>query len=86
MVSKSCLLEPACFVIYRILEDAHLQNLSFLKGPSTEFIFFSTFLTLPHISGSLRIKIRNFLFFENYFQRKAIVIWISKIDVQGGEF
>ena len=40
-VSKSCLLGPAYFMIYCILEDAHLQNLSFLRGLSTEFIFFN---------------------------------------------
>ena len=40
-VSKSCLLGPVYFMIYCILEDAHLQNLSFLRGLSTEFIFFN---------------------------------------------
>ena len=35
--------------------------------------FFSTFLTLPHIPGSLGIKIRNCLFFKHNFQRIAIV-------------
>ena len=61
-VSKSCLLEPACFMICCILGDPHLQNLSFLRRLSTEIIL-STFLTLPHIPGSLGIKIRNCLFF-----------------------
>ena len=32
MVSKSCLLGPACFMICCILGDAHLQNLSFLRA------------------------------------------------------
>ena len=32
-VSKSCLLEPTCFMISCILGVAHLQNLSFLRGP-----------------------------------------------------
>ena len=40
-VSKICLLGFACFMIYGILRDAHLQNLSFLRGLSTEFIFFN---------------------------------------------
>ena len=34
----------------------------------------STFLTLPHVPGSLRIKIRNCLLLKNYFQRVAIVV------------
>ena len=38
-VSKSCLLEPACFMICCILGDAHLQNLIFLRGLSTELVF-----------------------------------------------
>ena len=29
----TCLLGPACFMISCILGDAHLQNLSFLRGP-----------------------------------------------------
>ena len=40
-VSKSCLLGYACFMICYILGDAHLKNHSFLRGPSTEFIFFN---------------------------------------------
>ena len=71
-VSKSCLLGPTCFINFCILGDAHLQKLSFLRGPSIEF-FFSTFPTLPHIPESLGIKIRNCLFFWNYFQKIAIV-------------
>ena len=40
-VSKSCLLGPTCFMICCILGDAHLENLSFLRRLSTEFIFFN---------------------------------------------
>ena len=32
-VSKSCLLGSACIMIGCILGDAHLQSLSFLRGP-----------------------------------------------------
>ena len=53
-VSKSCLLGPACFMICYILGDAHLQNLSFLRGLSTEFIFFnfSDIATYPRKLGN----------------------------------
>ena len=53
-VSKSCLLRPACFKIYCILGDAHSQNLSFLRGLSTEFIFlnFSEIATYPGKLGN----------------------------------
>ena len=40
-VSKSCILGPAYFKICCILGDAHSQNLSFLRRPSTKFIFFN---------------------------------------------
>ena len=53
-VSKSCPLGPVYFMIYCILEDAHLQNLSFLRGLSTEFIFFNFSDTATYS----RIKIR----------------------------
>ena len=43
MVSKNCPLKSTCFLICCILEDAHLQNLSFLSGLSTEFISFQFF-------------------------------------------
>ena len=62
-----------CLMICCILGDVHLQNLSFLREPSTEFSL-KTFLTLPYIPGSLRIKIRTCLFFQIYFQRIAIVL------------
>ena len=75
--SKSCVIGPACFMICCILGDAHLNILSFLMGPSTEFI--KTFFTLPGIPGSLIL--------QNYFQRIAIVIflqimpWLHRGDV-----
>ena len=45
----------------------------FFSGGYKRNSFFSTFLTLPDIPGSLGIKIRNCLSFKNYFQRIAIV-------------
>ena len=72
-VSKSCLLGPACFLIHCILRDAHLQNLSFLRGISTEF-FFSTFLTFPLIPGSFGSKIEIAYLFDITFPRIAIVV------------
>ena len=45
----------------------------FFSGGYKRNSFFSTFLTLPDIPGSLGIKIRNYLSFKNYFQRIAIV-------------
>ena len=50
MVSKSCLLGPACFMICCILGDAHLQNFSFLRRPSMKFIFFFQLFWHWHIS------------------------------------
>ena len=41
MVSKSCPLGPACIMICCISWDAHSQKHSFLRGLSTEFIFFN---------------------------------------------
>ena len=48
-VLKSCLLGPTCFMIFCILGDAHLQKLNFLRGLSTELIFFnfSDIVTYP---------------------------------------
>ena len=40
-VSKSCQLESTYFMICYFLGYAHLQNISFLRGPLTEFIFFN---------------------------------------------
>ena len=53
-VSKSCLLGPAYFKICWILGDAHSQNLSFLRRPSTKFIFFnfSDIATYPRKLGN----------------------------------
>ena len=48
-VSKRCLLGPTYFMIFCILGDVHLQRLSFLRGLSTELIFFnfSDIVTYP---------------------------------------
>ena len=53
-VSKSCLLGPACFMICCILGVAHTQNLCFLRGLLTEFIFFnfSDIATYPRKLGN----------------------------------
>ena len=53
-VSKRFLIESACFMICSILGDTCLQNLSFLRGPSTEFIFFnlSDIATYPRKLGN----------------------------------
>ena len=61
--SKSCLLGSTCFMICCILGDAHLQNLSFLRGPSTEFIFFnfSDIATYPRKLGNQNQKLPIFL-------------------------
>ena len=69
-VSKSCLLGPAYFMIYCILRDAHLQNLSFLRGPSTESIFFN-FSDIATYYRESKLEIAYFL--KNNFQRVAIV-------------
>ena len=36
-VSKSCLLGPACSIIFCILRGAHLQKVKYLKSPSYDF-------------------------------------------------
>ena len=61
-VSKSCLLGPTSFMIYCILSDAHLQNLSFLRRLSTEFIFsnFSYIATYPRRLGNQNQKLSIF--------------------------
>ena len=51
-----------------------IHKTSVFSGGPQRNSFFSTFLTLTHIPGSLGIKIRNCLFFKNYFQRIAIVL------------
>ena len=62
-VSKSCLLGPTYFMICCILGDAHLKNLSFLRRPSTEFIFFnfSDIATYPRKLGNQNQKLLIFL-------------------------
>ena len=50
-----------------------LTKSQFSQGAINRIPFFSTFLTLPHIPGSLGIKISNCLFYKHYFQRIAIV-------------
>ena len=62
-VSKKCILGPACFMICCILGDAHSQNLSFLRRPSTKFIFFnfSDIDTYPRKLGNQNQKLPIFL-------------------------
>ena len=63
---------PAFFMICCILGDAHLQNLSFLRGLLTEFIFFnfSDTATYPRKLGNQKSEIA--YFFNITFPRIAI--------------
>ena len=86
MVSKRCLLEPTCFMISCILGVAHLQNHSFLRGLSTEYIFqnFSDITTYPRKLGNQNQKLPIFqkLLSENCHSvsphQQALIFYVLK--------
>ena len=51
-VSKSCLLEPVCFMIFSIFRGGHLQKVKYLKSPSYDFWNFSYAQLHLHSSNS----------------------------------
>ena len=84
IVSKNChIVGPACLMICCILRDVHLQNSSFLRGLSTEFIFFFNFYDIATYPMKLGIQIKNFPFFKLISEISHSLMYILTLHVLG---